>query len=80
MPTFLSKIHPIFHNIANRIEPGSDSKTTDKHAAEFLKSCVLGGKVICVRGINCSYNNMAKGVHLLDKKAIFVYIGKISYK
>ena len=29
-------------------------------------------KVIYVRCINCSYNIVAKGIHLLDKKAIFV--------
>ena len=38
---------------------------------------MLGRKVIYVRCINCSYNNVAKGVRLLDKKAIFVYTGKI---
>ena len=37
---------------------------------------MLGRKVIYVRCINCSYNNVAKGVRLLDKKAIFVYTGK----
>ena len=35
---------------------------------------MLGRKVIYVRCINCSYSNVAKGIHLLDKKAIiFVY-------
>ena len=33
-----------------------------------LKSCMLGRKVICVRCINCSYNNVAKGMRLLNKK------------
>ena len=33
---------------------------------------MLGRKVICVRCINCSYNNMAKDIRLLDKIAIFV--------
>ena len=34
--------------------------------------------MIYVRCINCSYNNVAKGIRLLDKKAnIFVYTGKI---
>ena len=33
-------------------------------------------KVIYVRCINCSYNNVAKGICLLDKKAIFVYTEK----
>ena len=32
--------------------------------------------MVYVRCINCSYNNMAKGICLLDKKAIFVYTGK----
>ena len=34
----LSKIHPVCHTIANGIEPGSDSKTTDKHAADCSKA------------------------------------------
>ena len=38
---------------------------------------MFGRKVIYVRFINCSYNNVAKGIRLLDKKAIFVYTGKI---
>ena len=29
MLSFLSKIYPVCHTIANGIEPGSDSKTTD---------------------------------------------------
>ena len=40
----------------------------------------LGRKVIYVRCTNCSYNNVAKGIPLLDKKANFAYIGKISCK
>ena len=32
---------------------------------------MLGRKVIYVRCINCSYNNVAKGIRLLDKKAFF---------
>ena len=53
----------------------------DKHAAEYLlKNCILVRKVICVRCINCSYNNTAKGIRPLDKMAIFVYTGKCSYK
>ena len=31
---------------------------------------MLGRKVIYVTFINCSYNNVAKGIRLLDKKAI----------
>ena len=39
---------------------------------------MLGCKVIYVRCINCSYNNVAKGtcICFLDKKACFVYTGK----
>ena len=40
----LSKIHPVDHNIANGIEPGSDSKTTDKHAAECSNAVFWGVK------------------------------------
>ena len=40
----------------------------------------VGCKVICVRCINCPYNNIAKGIRLHDKIAIFVYTGKSSYK
>ena len=40
---------------------------------------MLGRKVICVRCINCPYNNIAKGIRLYDKIAIFVYSGKKSF-
>ena len=42
----------------------------------LLKSCMLGRKVIYLRCINCSYNNVARGIDLLDKKAFFAYTGK----
>ena len=58
MSTLLSKIHPVFHNIANGIKRGSNSKMNGKHAAEYSKA-VMGRKVICVRCINCSYSNIA---------------------
>ena len=76
---FFSKVHPACHNIANGIKPGNNSKKTDKHAADCSKLYV-GRKIIYVRCINCSYNNVAKGIPLLGKKAIFVYTGKISCK
>ena len=38
MLTFLSKSHPVCHNLANEIEPGSDSKTTEKHVADNSKA------------------------------------------
>ena len=59
---FFSKVHPACHNIANGIKSGSNSKKTDKHAADFSKAVCWGRKVIYVRCINCSYNNMAKGL------------------
>ena len=37
----------------------------------LLKSCMLGRKVIYVRCISCSYNNVAKVIRLLDKKSNF---------
>ena len=37
-------------------------------------------KSICVRCINCSYNNIARRIGLLDKIVIFVYTGNFSYK
>ena len=33
---------------------------------------MLGHKVICEICINCSHNNMAKGIRLFDKKVILV--------
>ena len=41
---------------------------------------MLGRKVIYVRCISCTYNNVAKSIRLLDKKAILVYTGKFSCK
>ena len=40
----LSKIHPVCHNIANGIEPGSGSKTTNKHAVDCSKAVHWGVK------------------------------------
>ena len=37
MYVFFSKVHPACHNIANGIKPGSNSKTTDKHAVDAQK-------------------------------------------
>ena len=34
----------------------------------IAQKLMLGRKVIYVRCINCSYNNVAKGIPLLDKK------------
>ena len=75
-----SKVHPRCHNIASGIKSGCNSWKTDKHAADCSKAVCWGCKVIYMRCINCSYDNMAKDIRLLDKKAFFVYTGKISYK
>ena len=37
---------------------------------------MFGRKVIYVRCINCSYNNVAKGIRLIDKKA-FMFVQEI---
>ena len=75
-----SKVHPACHSIVNAINPGSNSKNTDKHAADCSNSGMLGRKVIYVRCTSCSYNNVAKRIRLFDKKAILVYSGKFPCK
>ena len=47
MQLFFSKVHPAFHNIANGIKPGSDSKKTDKHAEDCSKAVRWGIKDLC---------------------------------
>ena len=42
--TVFSKVRPVCHNIANGIKPGSDSKKTDKHAADCSKAVCWGVK------------------------------------
>ena len=42
--TVFSKVNPACHNIANGINPGSNSKKTDKHAADCSKAVCLGVK------------------------------------
>ena len=76
---FFSKVRPACHNIANGNKPGSNSKKTDTHAMDCSKALWCGVKYF-VGCINCEYNNEAKGIRLLDKKAFFVYIGQISFK
>ena len=80
MKMVFSKVHPACHSIVNGIKPGSNSKKTDKHAADCSKAVCWGRKGIYVRCISCSYNNVAKGIRLLDKKAILVYTGKFLCK
>ena len=42
MQMVFSKVHPACHSIVNRIEPGSNSKKTDKHAADCSKAVCWG--------------------------------------
>ena len=60
------------------IKPGSNSKKTDKHAADCSKAVCWGVKIY-VRCINCSYNNVAKHICLLDKKKQFLFIQEKFY-
>ena len=39
-----SKVHPACHNITNGIKSGSNSKKTDKHAADCSKAVCWGVK------------------------------------
>ena len=41
---FFSKVHPACPNIANEIKPGSNSRTTDKHAVDCSKAVCWGVK------------------------------------
>ena len=61
---FFSKVHSASHSIVNGIKPESNSKKVDKHAVDC---CIFGRKVIYVRCISCSYNNVAKDIRLLEK-------------
>ena len=72
-----SKVRPVCHNIVIGIKPGSDSKKTDKHAVDCSKAVCWGRKVIYARFKNCSYNNVAKGIRLLDKKAVSLIQEKV---
>ena len=71
MQMVFSKVHPLCQNIINGIKPGSNSEKTDKQAADCSK-CMLGHKVVYVGCINCSYNNVAIGIRLLDKNTFFI--------
>ena len=44
MQKVFSKVHPPCHKIANGIEPGSDSRKTDKHAVDCSKAVWWGVK------------------------------------
>ena len=44
MKMVFSKVHPACHSIVNGIKPGSNSKKTDKHAADCSKAICWGIK------------------------------------
>ena len=44
MQMVFSKVHPACHSNVNRITPGSNSKKTDKDAADCSKAVCLGVK------------------------------------
>ena len=67
MQLFFFKVHPACYKIVNSIKPGSDSKRLIS-MLWIVQKLYVGRKVIYVRCINCSYNNVAKDIHLLDKK------------
>ena len=69
MQMVFSKGHPACYSIVNGIKP-----------LRIAQKLMLGHKVIYVRCISCLYNNVAKSIRLLDKKAILVYTGKFSCK
>ena len=56
----------------------SYSKITNKHAAECSKAAHLAVDPF-LRCKNCSYNDIVRSKSLLDKTAIFVCTGKLSY-
>ena len=63
---FFSKVHPACHDIANGIK----QEVTQKRLISMLP-IIQKLYVIYVRCINCSYNDMAKGIRLLDEKSHF---------
>ena len=65
---FFSKVHSACHNIAN----GNKQEVTLKDAADCSNlSCMLWSKVVHVRCISCSYNNVAIGIRRLEKTHLF---------
>ena len=61
------QIHLACHNDANRIKPGSNLKMTDVHAVGYSKDLAFEHKLIFLRCMNCSYNNIARTITLPDK-------------
>ena len=65
---FFPKVRPACHNIANGIKPGSDSKKTDKHAADRSKAVCWDVNDVCEM-----YKLFIQQCgQLLDKKTFFL--------
>ena len=47
MQMVFCKVHPACHSIVNGIKPGSNSKMTDKHAADCSKAVCWGVSDLC---------------------------------
>ena len=79
---FFSKVQPACHNIANGINPGKNSKklisilwiVQKLYVGAYSDLCEMY-KVFIQQC--CSYNNVTKGIRLLDINASLVYTGKI---
>ena len=76
---FFSKVHPVCHNIANSIKL-FNQEVTLKRLISMLwiaQKLYVGAEVIYVRCINWSYNNVAKGIRLLDSFISFELTPKV---
>ena len=72
MQMVFSKVHPACRSIVNGIKPGSNSKKTDKHAADCSKAVCWGRKVIYVRCIVRTTMWPKVSVSLTKKQFLFI--------
>ena len=76
---FLSKIYPACHLDVNGIKPESNSIMTDKHTTGYSKTASLGIYwPVC--DVYIAIHNLARSINILNRNAIFDFIGKFSYK
>ena len=82
--TLLYKIHPACRNDANGIKPGSYSKMTDKHAAEYSKTACFWHKLIYVHKLLIQRYSQKYILAILSRRlillAIFEIVKLLSYK
>ena len=76
MPIAFSKIYQACHTDVNGIKPGSNLNNADKRVSEPSGAVFFGHKIICIRCLNDSYNNVSRISSLLGKNVIFLYTGK----